>query len=56
VILKIVPKAGNECTQEKSTNGSKEKPEQFLELVPASVFKEANKNFILILELDRLKI
>jgi hypothetical protein len=53
VILKIVPKAGYECVQEKSTNESERKPEQKfdaaygtgLELV--SVFKEASKNFIL---------
>jgi hypothetical protein len=50
VPLKVVPKAGYECTLEKSTNQSKGKPEQnFLmrrsEIV--SFFKEANKNFIL---------
>jgi hypothetical protein len=52
--LKIVPKAGYECTVEKSTNESKGKleqrvmrlTEQFLEIV--SVFKEASKKFILI--------
>jgi hypothetical protein len=54
VVLKIVPKAGYECTLEKTDHESKGKPEQkfeaafgtLLELV--SVFKEASKNFILI--------
>jgi hypothetical protein len=52
VPLKVVPKAGCECTLEKVTNESKGKheqkfnAEQLLEFL--SDFKEASKNFILI--------
>jgi hypothetical protein len=53
VILKIVPKAGFECTLEKLTNESKRKPEKkfyvaFGTTFGISVFTEASKNFILI--------
>jgi hypothetical protein len=59
VILKIVPKAGYECTQEKNrpmrANESRNRnlmplSEQIFELV--SAFKEASKNFILIFVLN----
>jgi hypothetical protein len=64
VILKIIPKAGYECSLEKFTNGSKEKPEEKFDAAFGTIFRiskfyQRSKQKLHInfsLELGRLKI
>jgi hypothetical protein len=55
-ILKIVPKAGYECTLEKTTNESEGKPEQKFDTAFRTIFRSRQKlNFYFSLELSRQK-